>query len=84
MTAQAPSGSRPKRMSQAGGIDAFARDIVGDVEGDRARLRADLQLDGDACVEKNAVENFCDSLGGRRQSEAMRAIGAREHQRQAA
>ena len=41
-----------------GGIDAFALDIFGEVNGGHPRLRTDLKLDADAGVEIDAVENL--------------------------
>ena len=63
-----------------GGVDAFALDIFGEVNGGHPRLRTDLKLDADAGVEIDAVENLCYGFRRRIQSITMRAGGAGEHQ----
>lgn len=59
-TAQAPSGSEAEADIRGCRADALALDIFGDVNGGHPRLRADLQFDGNAGIEVDAVENFLD------------------------
>ena len=77
-----PERVEPEADVAGGGIDAFALDIFGDVNGGHSRLRADLKLDADAGVEIDAVENLRDRLCRRIEPETMGAIGAGEHERQ--
>ena len=72
----------PEADVAGGGIDALALDIFGDVDRRHPRLRTDLQLDADAGIEIDAVENLRDGLRRRIQPKSMGAIGAGEHQRQ--
>ena len=75
-----PERVEPEADVAGGGIDAFALDVFGDVNGGHPRLRADLKLDADAGVEIDAVENLRDRLRRRIEPETMGAIGAGEHQ----
>ena len=83
----APHRTGPERVETeadiaGGGIDAFALDVFGDVNGGHSRLRTDLKLDADAGVEIDAVENLRDRLRRRIQPKPVGAIGAGEHERQ--
>ena len=77
-----PERIQPEADVAGGGIDAFALDVFGDVNGRHSRLRADLKLDADAGIEINAVENLRDRLCRRIEPKTVGAIGAGEHERQ--
>ena len=81
----APHGTGPERVEPeadiAGcGIDTFALDVFGEVNGGYPRLRTDLKLDTNAGVEIDAVENLRDGFSRWIQSVLMGAGGACEHQ----
>ena len=71
-----PERVEPEADIAGGGIDAFALDVFGDVNGRHPRLRADLKLDADAGVEIDAVENRCYGFSRRIQPIAVGAGGA--------
>ncbi len=71
-----PERVEPEADIAGGGIDAFALDVFGDVNGRHPRLRADLKLDADAGVEIDAVENRCYGFSRRIEPIAVGAGGA--------
>src|SRR4029079_6562572 len=81
----APNRAGPERVQPEAdvarrGIDPFALDVFGEVNGRHARLRTDLKLDADAGIEINAVENLRDRLCRRIEPKPVSAIGAGEYE----
>ena len=59
-----------------------ALDIFREVNGGHARLRPDLKFDRYPGIDEDTVEDLLDRFGCRLQAKAVRAVGAREYQRQ--
>ena len=72
----------PEADVAGGGIDAVALDMFRDMDRGHPRLRTDLQVDADAGVEMNVLQDPCDRIGRWFQPETMGAIAAGEHQRE--
>ena len=81
-SANAPSGSRPKRMSTAAGDSPCRSTSAASVSGSSVDMRAEFERDRDAGIEMDAGERAFDRVRARCKAVAMRADRAGRDQHQ--